>query len=259
MRRLIWAAVGVVALLGAGIAVAHEGESKSVIKVSTQFTAGTGADVRTSTCTGSDGTYVTTRGRWTGTAVNASGDAALNGNVTIDAQALVNTTTGVGTVEGRLRIDTSDGKHTGVNFDAVYSGGHVTGLAEGRGSSGQKLIANLSADWASATGFQSGKLGGGTAGGDAVELSPGGCRPAPQPKPETIQAHGAVSLGANNATVTVAGVTCNVPSNLASAVGSLHNGDRIEIKCLSASGTNTLLHVSGERRDKQGKHHNHDD
>jgi hypothetical protein len=252
MRRLILIAVAGLALVGAGAAVAWEGQSKSVTKVSTTFTAGTGSNVRTSTCTGSDGTYVSTSGRWTGTAVNASGDAALNGNATVDAFLLVNTTTGVGTVSGRLRIDTTDGKHTAANFDAVYSGGHVVGLAEGHGSSGQRIVGNISADWASNTGFQNGKLGG-TAGGDAVELSHGGCRPETV-KPETIELHGAVTLGTNNATLTVANVTCTVPPNLASTVASLHNGDRVEIKCTSASGTNTLVQVKGERDHGQNKH-----
>jgi hypothetical protein len=227
-----------------------------VTKVSATLAAGTGSDVRTSTCTGSDGTYVTTRGRWTGSATSTAGDAALSGTLTIDAAALVNTTTGVGIINGRLRIDTSDGKHTSAAFDAVYSGGHIAGLAEGHGSAGQRLVANLSADWSSTTGFN-GQLGGGTAGGDAVELSRGGCRPTPAPKPETIEAHGALTLGASNASVTVAGVTCSVPSNLASTVASFHNGDVVAIKCTSASGTNTLARIQGKGGERHDKNHGH--
>jgi hypothetical protein len=253
MRRLIWIAAAGLALVGAGVAVAWEGQSKSVTKVSATFAAGTGSDVRTSTCTGSDGTYVGTSGRWTGTAQNAAGDAALNGNATIDAYLLINQTTGVGTVSGRLRIDTSDGKHTAAGFDAVYSGGHVVGLAEGHGSSGQRIVANISADWTPTGGFANGRLGGGTAGGDAVELTSGGCRPQTV-KPETIELHGAVTIGTNNASVTVAGVTCTVPSNLTSTVASLHNGDRVAIKCTSASGTNTLVQVNGEHSNGKDKH-----
>jgi hypothetical protein len=250
MRRLIWLAAAALALLGAGIAVAHEGEGKSVAKVSATFTATTASNVSTSSCTGSDGTYVSTRGRWTG---SSTGDPSLTGNTTIDAESLINTTTGVGTVSGHMRIDVSGGGHTTADFDAVYSGGHIAGLAEGRGSaSWKRLIANLSADWPSTGGFANGKLGG-TTGGDAVVVSSGGCRPA-QVKPETIVLRGAVTLGANNATITVAGVSCNVPSNLASSVGSLHNGDRVEAKCTSASGTNTLVSING---DHHGDDHHH--
>ena len=69
MRRLILITAAGLALLGAGIAVAHEGGSKSVKQVAATFTATTGSNVQTSTCTGSDNvTYTTTRGRWTGTA-----------------------------------------------------------------------------------------------------------------------------------------------------------------------------------------------
>lgn len=253
MRRLIGIAAAGLALLGAGIAVAHEGQGESVKQVSAAFTATTASDVRTSTCTDSSNvTYTTTRGRWTG---SATGDPTLTGNATLDVEILVNSS-GDGTASGRLRIDGAN--HTSANFDGVVSGGsHIAGLAEGRGSaSWNKLIANLSADWSSTGGFTNGKLGGGTAGGNAVAVTSGGCRPASPPKPETIELHGAFALGANNATITVAGVTCNVPSNLASTVAALHSGDRVEIKCSSASGTNTLVQVKGEHGNgNQGKHH----
>jgi hypothetical protein len=253
MRRLILIAVTGLALVGAGVAVAWEGQSKSVKQVSATFTATTASDVRTSTCTDSSNvTFTTTRGRWTG---SAAGDPTLAGTATLDAEFLVNSS-GDGIVSGRLRIDGAN--HSSAEFDGVVSGGtHIAGLAEGHGSAPwNKLVANLSADWTSSGGFTNGKLGGGTAGGNAVVLTSGGCRPAAPPKPETVELHGAVTLGAGNATLTVAGVTCNVPSNLASTVGSLHNGDRVEIKCTSASGTNTLVQVKGEHN--HGKNHDND-
>jgi hypothetical protein len=247
MRRLMWIAAAAVGLLGAGIAVAHEGGSKAVKQVSATFTATTASDVRTSTCTGSDNvTYTTTRGRWTGTAVTTApaGDTSLSGNATIDAKVLVNSA-GDGFVSGKLRIDGAN--HTSAWFEGVISGStHIAGLAEGRGNAPwSKLVANLSADWTSAGGFQSGKLGGGTTGGNAVVLTSGGCK-STSPKPETIEARGALTLGANNATVTVAGVLCNVPSDLSTKVAKFHSGDRVEIKCTSASGTNTLARIEGK-------------
>ena len=233
----------VAALLCAGIAVAHEGDSKSVKQVSATFAAATGSDVHTSTCTASDGTYATTRGRWTGMATST--DPTLNGTATVDADALVNTSSGYGTVSGRLRIDTADGKHTVAQFDAVYSNGHVAGLAQGRGSeSWNKLVANLSADWSATAGFANGKLGG-TTGGDAVELTSGGCRASSSSKPETVEVHGAVTA-VSSTSITAAGVTCTVPSTLASQIGSLHVGDRVELKCSPAGGTNTLLQVEAK-------------
>jgi hypothetical protein len=211
--------------------------------VSATFNATTASNVRTTTCTGSDNvTYTKTRGRWTG---SAQGDPTLSGNATVDAELLVKSA-GDGFVSGRLRIDGAN--HTSAWFAGVVAGGtHIAGLAEGHGNAPwSKLVANLSADWTSGGGFVGGKLGGGTNGGNAVILTSGGCRTT-TPKPETIEAHGALTLGANNATVTVAGVTCNVPSNLSADVAKLHVNDRVEIKCTSASGTNTLAHI--ERRD----------
>src|SRR4249920_358371 len=102
MRRLIWIAATSLALIGAGIAVAHEGQGKSVKQVAATFTATTAGDVRTSTCTDSSNViYTTTRGRWTGT---TAGDPTLTGNATLDAEFLVNSS-GDGIVSGRLRID----------------------------------------------------------------------------------------------------------------------------------------------------------
>jgi len=245
MRRLILITAAGLALLGAGIAVAHEGGSKSVKQVAATFTATTGSNVQTSTCTGSDNlTYTTTRGRWTGTAATTApaGDTSLSGNATVDAEVIVNSS-GDGFVSGRLRIDGAN--HTSASFEGVVSGGaHIAGLADGRGSAPwSKLVANLSADWSSAGGFVNGKLGGGTAGGNAVVLTSGGCKP---PKPETVQAHGNLTI--NGSVVTVAGVSCNVPAGF--DISKFKTGDRVEINCTSASGTNTLARISG--------HHDHD-
>jgi hypothetical protein len=248
MRRLILITAAGLALLGAGIAVAHEGGSKSVKQVAATFTATTGSNVQTSTCTGSDNlTYTTTRGRWTGTAATTApaGDTSLTGNATVDAEVIVNSS-GDGFVSGRLRIDGAN--HTSASFEGVVSGGtHIAGLADGRGSAPwSKLVANLSADWSSAGGFVNGKLGGGTAGGNAVVLTSGGCKPPKPPKPETVQAHGNITI--NGSVVTVAGVSCNVPAGF--DISKFKTGDRVEIKCTSAAGTNTLARISG--------HHDHD-
>ena len=248
MRRLIWMAATGLALLGAGIAVAHEGGSKSVKQVTATFTATTAGDVRTSSCTGTDNvTYTTTRGRWTGT---ASGDPTLSGNATLDAQVLVNSS-GDGFVSGRLRIDDANHtNHTSAWLEGVISGGtHVAGLAEGHGSAPwSRLVANFSADWSSTGGFV-GKLGGGTTGGNAIVLTSGGCRPAQPPKPDTIRAEGGPTFGTGSTTITVAGVTCTVPANLLPAVQSLQAklkpGAQVEIKCTSASGTYTLVRIDG--------------
>jgi len=242
MRRLTWIVAAALALLGAGIAVAHEGHTNSITPVSAAFTATTASNVRTETCTGTAGTFTTTRGRWTG---SVSGDTTnnLNGNATIDAQIVVGPT-GDGTVEGRLHIDGTN--HTGAGFDAVIDkSGNFAGLAEGHGSAStwNRLLGNISGNWTSTGGFTGGKIGGATSGGNAVLLGRGGCEPQKPPKPETIAAKGALTIGTG--TVSVAGVTCTVPANLTANVAKFKANDRVEIQCTSAGGTNTLTRISG--------------
>src|SRR5262245_8089896 len=192
MRRLIWLAATGLALLGAGIAVAHEGHTNSIAPVSATFTATTASNVHTDTCTGTAGTYTTTRGRWSG-AVSGDSTNNLNGNATLDAQVVVGPT-GDGTVEGRLRIDGTNGSpNTFAGFDAVIDkSGNFAGLAEGHenGSSWNKLLGNISGNWTSSGGFTAGKIGGATSGGNAVLLGRGGCQSS-STRPETIEARGA--------------------------------------------------------------------
>jgi hypothetical protein len=230
-----------------GVAVAHS--DKSIKQVSATFAATTASDVRTSTCTGPDGTYVRSRGTYSG---NASGDASLTGPIKIYATSLINTTTGDGIVEGKFAIATSGDHRAAVHFTTVYSDGAIAGLARGHTASpGAKLVGNISGGFSSAGGFTDGKLGGGTAGGFAVTLSRGGCRPAEAtPKPERIRVRGTISA-VSSSLITVAGVTCTVPANLQGAVSNLHVSDRVEIKCEVANGVTTLTRVS---HGHSGKH-----
>jgi hypothetical protein len=250
MRRLIWIAATVLVLVGAGIAVAHDNNGKSIKQVSAAFTANAASHVRTDTCTAADGTYASSRGDYTGTATST--EPTLTGKASISAESVINTTTGYGTVNGKLRIDTADGKHTTAQFDAIYKNGHIVGLAEGHGSEGPwtKLVANLSADYTAAGGFN-GTLGGsGTAFVEAVLVSSGGCKPASSPKPETIDVHGAVTaVSATPPSITAVGVTCVVPTTLATAVAAIHVGDLVELKCTVSGATNTLASVSGDHHD----------
>jgi hypothetical protein len=238
MRRLI-TIVCVLSLAGAGVAYACD-QADSVKQVTATFSATTGNNVNTSTCTGSDGSYALTHGTWTGTATST--EPTLNGTATIDAKSLVNTTSGYGTVSGRLQISNSNGQTT-ANFNAVYANGQIAGLAVGRVSGAQTaLVANLSSAWSATNGFTNGAIGG-TSGGSAVELSSGGCRPNSSSKPETITVHGSVTA-VSSTSISAAGVTCTVPSNLASSVSSIQVGTRVDMKCESSNGTDTLLDVN---------------
>jgi hypothetical protein len=254
MRKIVWITAALAALVGAGVAVAHQIDTKSITQVSATFTAATPSVVKTSTCTGSDGTYTKTDATYTGT--STSTDPNLNGSISIDTDSLLNTTTNVGTVTGRIRFGSGNGNST--QFTAVYSSGNIAGLASGHegGDSGTQLVANLSAAFSTTGGFSSGKLGGGTTGGNAVELSQGGCKPAPAPKPDTIEVRGAVTA-VSSTSITAAGVTCTIPTTLTSQVASLNltNGSQVDMTCTAAGGTNTLAKISAGHGNDKGNGH----
>jgi len=243
MKKLALVAVGSAALVTAGLAVAGGLDGyKSVTAVSGTFAATTtSGKTDTRTCTTTDGkTIVSTRATYTGTAT--SGTADLNGTVTIDTRSVINTTDSLGEVDGRLRIAAAAGK-TDLQFSSVYDHGNVAGLATGHAAThGVQLVGNLSAAFTAGSpgGFTSGKIGGGTSGGSAVELGPGRCAPN-RPVKENADAEGTVTA-ASGTSITVAGVTCAVPSNLASTVAALKpNVDRVHIRCSVVNGTLTLV------------------
>jgi hypothetical protein len=228
-----------------GFAVANGGfeGAKTAKAVTGTFTATTASKVQTRTCTTSDGkTLVSSTGRYTGL---AAGDADLTGPATLDARSTINTTDGIGVVSGTLRIDVASGEDTRAHFDAVYQGGQVAGLASGHAHDPHvKLLANLSADFAAATGFGNGKLGG-SGGGAAVELGPGRCEPTHTVR-ESSQAHGLVTA-VSSTSITVAGLTCTVPASLQSAVAALTVGASAEIRCSLTGGVNTLVKASAKK------------
>src|SRR5262245_10637723 len=227
MRRLIIAAVGVLALATAGLAVAHGITTKTASAVAGTFNAATAANVDTRTCTTTDGkTIADSRGTYTGAAL---GSPDLNGPITLNVHSTINTTDGYGVVSGKLKIDVASGPDTVAAFDTVYDHGNVAGLAAGRAKSSPAvaLLGNLSAGFSTAGGFTGGKLGGGTSGGSAIELGPGKCAPS-KPAVERSDARGTVSA-VSSSSITVAGLTCTVPSALAAKVGTIAMGDRAEI------------------------------
>jgi hypothetical protein len=239
MRKLMLVAVGLVSLSTASLAVAHGIEGhKSARAVAGTFSATTAGKSETRSCTTTEGkTIEVTNGRWTGT---AAGDPDLAGPITIQAKSVLNTTDGVGVVEGRLRIDVASGRDTTASFSTVYDHGRIAGLAAGSAHDpGARLLGNLSAAFTTAGGFSDGKLGGGTAGGSAVELGPGRCA-STKSTAERSEAKGTVSA-ISTTSITVAGLTCAVPASLAPKLTGVKVGDRAEIRCSLSGGTNTLV------------------
>jgi hypothetical protein len=245
MRRLMLIVAGLVVLGSAGLAVAAGlNDARSVKPVAGTFAA-TSTSGKTRTCTTDDGKAIAvTNARYSGT---AAGDPDLAGAIRIDARSVINTTDDVGTVSGRLRIDVASGNDTVAGFTAVYDHGKLAGLASGHAHDPRvKLLASLSAGFGASTGFSDGKLGGGTAGGSAVELGPTRCRPTKTP-PEKSEARGTVTA-LSQTSITVAGLTCAVPADQAQKVTSLVKvGDRAELRCALASGVNTLVKIQKRR------------
>src|SRR5580765_5576564 len=129
MRKLVLITTASAALAVAGIAIAHGVNSKSVQAVSAKFTAATASNVRNTTCTGANGhVYATTKASYTGATSEAS-DPSLNGAVSFDTRSLIDTTTGDGTLSGKLTIAAAGG-NIDARFDAVVHGGAIVGLAE---------------------------------------------------------------------------------------------------------------------------------
>jgi hypothetical protein len=243
-RTLALTAAVAAALTATGLAVARNLDSHTNVRaVAGSFTATTASRVDTKTCTTTDGkTLVTTTGTYTGT---STGDADLTGNATLRARSTINSTDNVGVVSGWLRIDVASGRDTQADFNAVYSGGSLAGLAVGHAHEpAAKLVANLSAGFTAAGGFTNGKIGG-TAGGAAVELGPGRCQSV-----KTIQqkseARGTISA-VSSTSITVAGLTCAVPANLQERVSKLTTNMRAEIHCTLVNGTNTLTRVEARK------------
>ena len=246
MKKLALVAVTVAALGGAGVAVAHgiDNGAKSVNAVSGSFTATAVSNSQTHSCTTSAGkTIDSTKATYTGT---ASGSPDLTGAATIDARSTIDTTDGLGVVNGTLKI----GK-TEAHFSAVYDHGALAGTASGHGATPHvQLLANVSATFGTTTGFTGGKIGG-TSGGSAVEVTPGGCGEAKTPPPapdHTVKADGAITA-VTAGSITVGHLTCTVPTSLAITVATSYPvGTRVEIRCSDVAGTKTLVKIEVKKK-----------
>jgi hypothetical protein len=244
-RRFVLGLIGLAALASAGLAVGKSlDQSRSVSAVSGTFTATTlNGKSLTSSCTTSDGKTITvTRATFTGT---STGAPDLTGPVSIATNSLINTTDGVGEVDARLQISAAGGK-TDLRLIAVYDHGNIAGLASGHGATPSvRLVGNLSGSFSTSAGITAGKIGGGTFGGSAVALGPGRCQPAAPAPHENSEATGTITA-LTSTSITVAGLTCTIPTTLATLTANFKLGQRAHIKCTLANGTSTLTKINSE-------------
>ena len=243
-RTLVGAAAAVAVLVTAAIAVADGFEGgKAVTAVSGSVNATTASRITQRSCTTSTGkTIVVTDGVYSGT---GTGDADFTGPATLHARSTINTTDGVGVVSGTLKIDVASGRDTVAQLTGVVGGASFAGLAVGHAHDpAARLVANVSGGFSAAGGFANAKIGG-TAGGSAVELTPAGCKPAKTPSNKS-EARGTVTANGSGS-ITVAGLTCAVPTSLQTKVATIALNSRAEIHCQLVNGVNTLTRV--EKKD----------
>jgi len=241
-RQLALVGIGLAALSCAGLAVAKGIDgNKTATAVSGTFAAtAVSGNTQTRTCTTSDNKTITlTHATFTGVATGSTTDLA--GNLTVDTNSVINTTDNVGVVKAKLKIAATTGE-TDLHFTGVYGGGNVAGFVTGHaGTPNVKLLGNLSAGFSAAGGFTGAKIGGGTSGGSAVELGPGRCAPN---KPVHTESNAVGPITAVSGTsITVAGLTCAVPANLAATVLGFHVNDQVHIRCTLVANVATLVKI----------------
>ena len=162
MRRMKFWLGGVVAVLAiSGIAMAAGAQT---VTPSATFSAAA-KRVVTKNCTGADGSYTVTHGRYEGTMTSTN--PVLNGRVRLDVHSVYNNDEKAGWMHGDLRV-VGDDSRASARFSAVNLDGNVEGLLTGKaGKPKAGLLANFSATFA-AGGFADGKIGTGASGNEAL-------------------------------------------------------------------------------------------
>jgi hypothetical protein len=170
-RLTMLVALAAGALVAAGIAVAAHLQTTQ--SAAADFTATTATRVHTQICTASDGTYQDTNAIYTGTAT--SSDSRLAGTLTIHAHSVLNTTSGLGWLNGDYRVKNANGNAHG-RIRAALAGGNVVGALTGNaGRPDSKLVASFWSGFSQNGGFNGGKLGSGSLTGAGVLFTHGRC------------------------------------------------------------------------------------
>lgn len=244
MKRIVLIAAALGALAATGAAVANL-KAADVAAVSATLTATTPSNVQTRTFTCDGQTFEITTGRWSGTSTSSTPD--LNGPATLHLKSVFNTTKKLGWVEGRLKIDASDGRThasvTGVNTDGKVDG-WVRGSA-GRGDG--SLLGSISGTFSKTGGLTGGTIGTGTATNAAVIAKHVRCRAdeAPRPSVHLIVRGQVETVSATSITVKPkdgsAAQTCAVKDD--DDVERVRQGDQVEMTCSQIAGAWTLVKV----------------
>ena len=244
MKRIVLIAAALGTLVAAGAAVAHL-KAADVSAVSATLTATTPSNVQTRTHTCGGQTFEVTTGKWTGTATSSTAD--LNGPASLHLKSVFNTTTKLGWVEGRLKIDASDGR-THVHVLGVNSDGKIDGWVRGRaGRHDGALFGSLSGTFSKTGGLTGGAIGSGTATNAAVIAKHIRCGADETPRPSVhLIVRGQVeTVSATSITVKPkdgsASQSCAVKDD--DDVEHIRQGDQVEMTCSQIAGAWTLVKV----------------
>ena len=247
MRKSIFAAVALVALVASSVAVAHL-KSGDVTAVSATLSATTPANVQTRTYTCAGQTFEVTTGRWTGLSTSTTPD--LNGAVELHVKSVYNSTKKLGWVDGRLKIRGADDRSS-AGFSAVNTDGKLDGWL--RGSAGHRdgiIFGSLTGSFSKTGGLTDGQLGTGTGANAAVLAKRVDCNPSETVRPSVrLTVRGSVeSISASEIKVKPADGSASQSCTIGERKPEhIEAGDKVEMTCLQRDGKFVLEKVR-ERR-----------
>ena len=195
MRRTFIIALGTaVALATAAVAIAVAPVA-GISETTASFTASTVVDqLKTRTC-GANPSYAITDGQYSGGAITFATPAlALDGPLKIHARTTLNTTTGLGYVEGSFRVKDDDTRLSG-KFSGTLKSGNLVGFLTGKSRGNHaKVLGNMSATFAPSTGFTVGTLGSGSSPLVTAVIAGPACKgPKPDKPARTVSVKGEVT------------------------------------------------------------------
>ena len=243
MKRIVLIAAALGALAATGAAVAHL-KSADVTAVSAALTATTPSNVQTRTFTCDGQTFEITTGRWAGTSTSSTPD--LNGAATLHLKSVYNTTKKLGWIEGRLKIDASDGR-TRAHVTGVNTDGKIDGWIRGHaGRHDGALFGSIAGTFSKTGGLTGGAIGTGAATNAALIAKRIRCNSqTPRPSVHLIVRGQVETVSATSLTVKPkdgsASQTCAVKDD--DDVERIRQGDQVEMTCSQSAGAWTLVKV----------------
>jgi hypothetical protein len=247
MRRIL--AISIVAVGALALAALALAQLRSIGTDSVAATFSAARErAETRTCSGPDGNYEITSGRYTGTAV---GSDPLNGPIVLHVKSVYNTTENLGWIEGsfQIRRGGDDLRSHGRFWGTLGAGGAVNGFVHGLvNRNAAALFGGLTATFSPSGGFSSGKLGGG---GGQVNAAVTAGRPCVATKTTVVVkliAQGRVeALSGSSITVKPrdgsSAQTCAIKPNVSGSTRGIEAGDTVEMRCGIVDGAMTLLRL----------------